>query len=77
MSIFGTWSQCLKIAKKVSFNIVNEASYVYIFKSGQKFTKNAQNGQLATIWKPENYSQTVLPDMSILIGQKLMKNAKI
>ena len=27
--------------------------------------------------KPEAYGQTVLPDRSILIGQKLMKNAKI
>ena len=28
-------------------------------------------------WKPEAYGQTVLPDRSILIGQKMMKNAKI
>ena len=28
-------------------------------------------------WKPEAYGQTVLPDRSILIGQKLMENAKI
>ena len=34
--------QCLKISQKVSFN--SEASYVYIL-SGQKFIKNAKNGQ--------------------------------
>ena len=30
--------------KKVSFNIMSEASYVYIL-SGQKFTENAKNAQ--------------------------------
>ena len=27
--------------------------------------------------KPEAYSQTVLPEKSLLIGQKLVENAKI
>ena len=36
-------SRCLKITEKVSFNIVSEASYVYIL-SGKKFIKNAKNG---------------------------------
>ena len=31
---------------------------------------------LAIFWKPEACGQTVLPDMSILLGQKLVKNAK-
>ena len=34
--------RCLKITEKVSFNIVSEASYVYIL-SGQKLIKNAKN----------------------------------
>ena len=34
-------TQCLKIAQKVSFNIVSEASYVYIL-STQKLIKNAK-----------------------------------
>jgi len=34
--------QCLKIPKKVSFNIASEASYLYIL-SGQKLVKNAKN----------------------------------
>ena len=38
-----TLPRCLKITEKVSFNIVSEASYVYIL-SGQKLTKNAKNG---------------------------------
>ena len=37
----------LKITEKVAFNIASEASYVYIL-SGQKFIKNAKNGQ---IWR--------------------------
>ena len=28
-------------------------------------------------FKPEAWGQTVLPDMSVLIGQKLVENAKI
>ena len=31
---------------------------------------------LASFWKPEDCGQTVLPDRSFLIEQKLMKNAK-
>ena len=32
---------------------------------------------LASFWKTEVCSQTVLPERSILIGQKLAKNTKI
>ena len=32
---------------------------------------------LASFWKPEACGQTVLPDRSILKGQKLMENAKM
>ena len=32
---------------------------------------------LASFWKPEACGQTVLPDMSNLLGQKLVENAKI
>ena len=34
-------------------------------------------GNLASFWKIADFGQTVLPDRSILIGQKLMENAKI
>ena len=43
-------SQCLKIAQKVAFNITSEASYVYIL-SGQKFIKNAKNGQFWQVFE--------------------------
>ena len=70
-SLFLTMSsQCLKITEKVSFNIASEASYVYIL--------SGQNGAfLASLWKSEACGQTVLPDRSVLIGQKLVENAKI
>ena len=32
---------------------------------------------LASFWKREACGQTVLPDRSILVGQKLVENAKI
>ena len=70
-------SRCLKITEKVSFNIASEASYVYLL-SGQKLIKNAKKGSiLASFWKPESCGQTVLPDRSILIGQKMVENVKI
>ena len=34
--------RCLKITEKVSFNIANEASNIYVL-SGQNFSKNAEN----------------------------------
>ena len=72
-------SQCLKIITKVAFNTASEAIYVYIL-SGQKFIKIAKKWstwQLTSSWIAEARSQTVLPDRLILIGQKLVGNAKI
>ena len=43
-------ARCLKITEKVSFNIASEASYVYIL-SGQKFIKNAKNGQFRRVFE--------------------------
>ena len=40
-NVFQTYSRCLKITEKVSFNIASEASYIL---SGQKLIKNAKNG---------------------------------
>ena len=46
--------------------------------SRQKLIKNAKNGPFcASFWKPEACGQTVLPDRSVLIGKKLVENAKI
>ena len=66
---------CLKITEKVSFNIASEASYVYnLDKSSLKMTKMVN---LASFWNSEVCGQTVLPDITVLIGQKLEDNAKI
>ena len=43
-------ARCLKITEKVSFNIVSEASYVYIL-SGQKLVKDAKNGPFGEFLK--------------------------
>ena len=43
----------------------------------QKFIKNAKNCQFGEFSKLEACSQTVLPDSPILVGQKLVKNAKV
>ena len=72
-----TFSQCLKITEKVAFNIASEASYVFIL-SEQKFIKKSQKWLiLASFWNPEFCCQTVLPDRTLLQGQKLVENAKI
>ena len=67
----------MKITEKVSFNIASEASYIYIL-GRQKFIKNAKNGPFWRVFlKPEACGQTVLPDRSVLLGQKLVENAKL
>ena len=58
-------------------SLIQHLSYVYIL-SGQKLIKNAKNGPIWRVfWKPEACGQTELPDRSVLIGQKLVENAKI
>ena len=46
-----------------------------------EWTKDYQKCQkwsiLARFWKTETCGQTVVPDMSLLIGQKLVENTKI
>merc|ERR1711860_108976 len=69
-------ARCLKIIEKVSFNIASEASFIYIL-SGQKLIKNAKKWSiLASFLKTKACGQTLLPDRSVLIGQKLVENAK-
>ena len=48
-----TASQCLQITEKVSFNIASEPSCVYIL-SGQKFIKNAKDGQFWRVFENLN-----------------------
>ena len=40
-----------------------------------KLIKNAKNGQTSDFWNPKTSGQTVFPDSSILIEQKLVENA--
>ena len=54
--------------KNVSFNIASKASYFYIL-SGQKFIKNAKNGEFKK--KTKACGQIVLPDRSFWIGPKI------
>ena len=69
---FRAKTRCLKIIRKVSFNIAREARYVYIL-SRQKFIKNAKNGLFCRGFsKPEACGQTVLPDRTLLIGITLV-----
>ena len=63
--------------EKVSFNITSGVSYVYD-SGGQKLIKKCQNWYvLASFSKSKACGQTVLPDRSILKGQKLVKIAKV
>ena len=56
--------------RKLTFNIAREASYAY-FLSGQNFIKKPKMVNF------DEFLQTVLPDRSLLIGQKLVENVKI
>ena len=69
-------SQCLKLSQKVAFNIASEASYIYNL-SRQKFLNNAKNAPFWRVFENFKLGVKVLPDMSLLIGQKMMENAKI
>ena len=71
-------ARCLKITEKVPFNIASEASYVYILSGQKTFIKKCEKwSNLASFWKPKACGQTELPDRSVLIGQKLVENAKM
>ena len=71
------FAQCLKITEKVLFNIASEASYVYILKVAKSSLKMPKMVNLASFWKPGACGQIVVPDRSIVIGQKVVEIAKI
>ena len=58
-------TQCLKNTEKVSFNIASEVH------------KKCLRSILASFWNNEACCQTVLPDMSIQIEQKLVEMPKL
>ena len=68
-SLLDTIAQC---PKKVSFNIASEASY-----ASKVELKMPKIVNLASLWKPDVCSQTVLPNRLILIWQIMVENAKI
>ena len=61
---------------KSLIQIASEASYVY-FLIGQKLIKDTKIDPFSWILKTEACSQTVLPDRSLVVGQKSVKSAKI
>ena len=66
----------MKITEKVSFNIASEASYVFIL-SRQKLIKKAKNGPFWRVFENLKLGVKQFSDRSVLIGQKLVENAKI
>ena len=73
---FECYARCLKIKEKVSSNIANKASYVYIL-SGQKLIKNAKNaqfGEFLKTWSLGSNSDTRQVNFS---RKKLVENTKI
>ena len=58
-------TRCLKITEKVSFNILRLQ-----FERTTVHEKCLKCSILASFWKHEACGQTVIPDRSILIGQK-------
>ena len=60
-------ARCLKMTKK---SLIQHCERSYL--------KLPKNGPIWRVFrKPEACGQTVLPDRSVLIGQKLVENAKI
>ena len=57
----------------------NIASYgaTFTFWVAKNSLKMPKMVILASFWKPEDCGQTVLPDRSLFLGQKLLENAKI
>ena len=68
-------AQCLKTTEKVSFNIASEASFHFEWTIVKQKCQKWYN--LPSFWKPEVGGQTLFPDRSVLIGQKLVENANI
>ena len=76
ISLFLYWCMLTVFENHRKSLIASEASYVYIL-SGQKLIQKCRKWSiLASFIKPEACGQTVLPERSVLIGQKFMENAK-
>ena len=64
-------------SQKKSQSTLRAKQATFTFWEDKSLLKMPKWSILASFWKPEACGQTVLPDMSVLIGQKLVENAKI
>ena len=64
--------------QKLEYQFYSERSELCLHFGWTKVQQKCQKWSiLASFWKPEVRSHTVLPDRSVLIGQKLVENVKI
>ena len=66
-----------EIHRKKSHSTLRAKRAVFTFEVDKSSLKMAKIVSLASFWKPEACSQTLLPDRSIWKGQKLVKNVKM
>ena len=65
------------ISQKKSHSTLRAKRATFTFWVDKSYEKCQKWSILASFWKPEACGQTVLPDRSVLIVQKLVENAKI
>ena len=70
-------ARCLKITDKSLIQHCERSEIRLHFKWTKVNSKCKKWSILASFWKPDAYGQTVLPDMSVLIGQKLSRGQKL
>ena len=66
-----------EIHRKKSYSTLRAKRAVFTFELDKSSLKMPKIVHLASFWQPEACGQTVLPDRSLLIEQKLVENAKI
>ena len=71
------YNQQTRKSQKKSHSTLRAKRATFTFWVAKSSLKMPKMLNLASFWKPEACSQPVLPDRSILIGQKLVKKAKI
>ena len=64
-------------SQKKSHSTLRAKRATFTFLVDKSSFKMPKMVNLASFWKTEAFGQTVLPDRSVLIGQKLVENAKI
>ena len=64
-------------SQKKSHSTLRAKRATFTFWLDKSSLKGQKWSILVNFWKSESFGQTVLPDRSILIGQKMVENAKI